>query len=199
MTFPEFALAVASSLVAILLLYLLYGASAMYAKRQIATAECWWLPGADTFRFVIRNIQRGTNLSDIRYRAWLRTVIPAADGISVETYEDLEITKGERLLLPGNQDLPLICFRMDITEQRFRFVTTDKMGKILKGHWVDHKEVFLMVEFSVRARTWYLFKHEISRLYSISALQGGLFSAQSPTESQLNSVKQFANEVTVTV
>jgi hypothetical protein len=47
------------------------------------------------------------------YRAWYRTVIPASDAISVKTYDDIELVNGDRLLLPGKQDLPVICFRMD--------------------------------------------------------------------------------------
>ena len=40
-----------------------------------------------------------------------------------------------------------------------------------------------MIEFSARARTWFLFKHEITRLYSIARFQERLLPVQGSTES----------------
>jgi hypothetical protein len=84
MMLAGFAPSVLSSLTAIVVLYLLHMASAAYARKCLTRAECWWLPGALTFRFVIRNISRKANLFSIRYRAWLRKVVPASETMSVE-------------------------------------------------------------------------------------------------------------------
>lgn len=125
----ELASSVLSSLTAIAVIYLLYIMSATHARWRIANAGCWWLPSANAFRFVIRNIPRRTNLSAIRYRAWLRRVVPASSTMSVRTFVDTELVQGERLLLPGRQDHPVICFRMEIVGQSLKFVVTDKMGE----------------------------------------------------------------------
>jgi hypothetical protein len=198
-TLMEFAFSVLSSLTAIAMIYLLYIMSATYARRRIANAECWWLPGVGAFRFVVRNIPRRANLSGIRYRAWLRGVVPASDTVSVKTFVDTELVQGERLLLPGRQDHPVICFRLEMLGQILNFVVTDKMGGPEKSLPIDDEGVSLMIEFSVRARTWFLFKHEITRLYSIPRFRERLFPAQGSTESPLKSLLQRADEVTVTV
>ena len=85
MTLGGFVLSVLASLTAIARLYVLYIVSAGHARQRLAKAECWWLPGADAFRFVIRNIHGDGNLSGIRYRAWLRKEIHRSDDIRVDT------------------------------------------------------------------------------------------------------------------
>lgn len=68
----------------------------------------------------------------------------------------------------------------------------------------------LMVEFSVRARTWGLFKHEVARLYAVPQyreIEGErrnifrvyLMPIQSSGERLITSVLQYTSEVTVTV
>jgi hypothetical protein len=210
MTLCGFALSVLSSLTAILVLYLLYCASAAHVRQCVARAECWWLPSVNSFRFVIRNIPRKKNLFGIRYRAWLRKDVPASDAISVPTLLDTDLVQGERLLLPGQQDLPVICFRLDVTGPTLTLVLTDKMGSPQESHPIDSESTRLMVEFSVRARAWLLFKHEIFRLYAIpqyrvlagkrrNIFREDLLPMQSSHEQEMKSVLQYADEVTVTV
>ena len=210
MSLCGFLLSVLSSLTAIGLLYALYLGSSSYARRCVATAECWWLPGAKTFRFVIRNMPRQANLFGIRYRAWLRRDVPATDGISVGTLMDDDLVQGERLLLPGGQDLPAICFRLEATDSGLKFVVTDKMGTPQDSRSIDDEVARLMVEFSAKARTWFLFKHEVSRLYAIPQfreLEGQrrnifreyLLPMQSSGEDRMKSALQYASEVTVTI
>jgi len=205
-----FGISVLASLTAIALIYLIYLASAAYARRYIAKAECWWLPGANTFRFVIRNIPRRGNLFAIRYRAWLRKVVPKSDQISVRTFLDTELCQGERVLLPGRQDHPVICFRFEALDKELNLIVTDKMGTPQGSLPIDDESARLMVEFSARARTWFLFKHEISRLYALPqyrTLKGQrhdvfreyLFPIQGSGERQAKSVVQYAEEVTVTI
>jgi hypothetical protein len=92
-----------------------------------------------------------------------------------------------------------------------KLVVTDKMG-VPAGREEEIAEDVecLMVEFSVRARTWGLFKHEITRLYAVPQyreLEGqrrnvfmeDLMAIQSSREQQMKSVLQYTNEVTVTV
>lgn len=205
-----FLLSVLSSLTAVGVLYALYLASVAHARRCVATAQCWWLPGANTFRFVIRNIPRKGNLVGVRYRAWLRKDVPATDAISVGTFVDTLFVEGERLLLPGGQDLPVICFRLEVAGHDLSLVCTDKMGAAQETCLIDDDSCRLVVEFSARARTWLLFKHEVSRLFEVPQfleLQGRrrnvfreyLLPMQSSGERQMKSVIQYAEEITVTV
>lgn len=210
MTLGAFGLSALASLVAIGVLYLLYLASAAYARQCVATAGCWWLPGAKTFRFVIRNIPREGNLFGIRYRAWLRKDVPATNAISVGTLLDADLVQGERLLPPGGQDLSLICFRLEATGKVLSLVVTDKMGNVEASRAIDDDSTRLMIEFSAKARTWRLFKHEIYRLYAIPQfreLEGRsrnvfreyLLPMQQGNEQEMRSVLQYADEVTVTI
>lgn len=207
----SFLLSVLASLCAIGILYLLYLASAWYAARAIATAECWWLPGVDTYRFVIRNIPRKGNLFGIRYRVWLRRVVLPSKGTSVKTFLDCPLSDGERLLLPKGQDLPLICFRFESSDTGLRLQVTDKMGAPTgTAEEIGEDVDCLMIEFSVKARSWGLFKHEIARLYTIpqyhdltgnreNVFRDYLLPIQSSHEGKIESVLQHAREVTVTV
>lgn len=210
MSLPGFFLNLLSSLAAIGVLYGLYVVSARHARRCVAQAECWWLPRANTFRFVIRNMPRKGNLFNIRYRAWTRKYVPASEGISVRTFVDSCLADGERLLLPGGQDFPVICFRLQTTGPDLNLVSTDKMGTPLEIRAVDDESFRLMIEFSARTRTWLLFKHEIFRLYAVPQFRqiGGcrrdvfqeyLLPMQRSQEQQMQSVMQYAQEVTVTI
>ena len=61
----------------------------------------------------------------------------------------------------------MICFRLD-DGPPVRVMVTDKMGNpIQTPEQIGDENVELMAEFSVRVRTWLLFKHEINRLYAI--------------------------------
>ncbi len=211
MTLCDFMLSLFASLLAIGFVYLLYLASAKRAASVIAAAECWWLPSAKTFRFVIRNIPRNANLSGIRYQTWIRQTLPRQEGISVETYIDTIISKGERLLLPGQQDLPILCFRFESSKNILNLIVTDKMGTTeRKFKKIEENVDELMIEFYLKARNWFLFKHEISRLYTIRQYQFSegkrhnifreyFIPIQSSDEQQMQSVFQYAHEVTVTV
>lgn len=211
LTVCGFLRSVASSLTAVVILYLLYLGSGEYARAYVGKAECWWLPGANAFRFVIRNIPGRRNLFDVRYRTWLRRTLEPSDTISVGTFVDTDLTEGGRLLIPPGQDLPLICFRLEDGGPLVGLLVTDKMGNPIEAtQQIDEGNVELMAEFSVRARTWLLFKHEINRLYAIRRyrdLKGTqrdifreyLLPMQNGGERQMTSVSQYAEEITSTV
>jgi hypothetical protein len=112
------------SVAVVLLLYFLYWLSSRSCSRNRAYAQCWWLPGWNCFRFVIRNMHSKVNLICVRHRAWLRATKPPITGCSVKSFVDTEITSGERILLPNEQDLPVLCFRLENNGNRL--VHTDK-------------------------------------------------------------------------
>lgn len=90
------------------LLYFCYWVSSQHVSRKKAYAKCWWLPGWNCFRFVIRNMRGKNNLILIKYRGWLRSIKPSIVGCSTPTFVDTELISGERILLPGayEKDLP---------------------------------------------------------------------------------------------
>ena len=66
----------------------------------------------------------------------------------METYIDTEISTGERLLLPGRQDLPILCFRFELNQNILNLVVTDKMGTpVQKFEIIEENEVEVMIEF----------------------------------------------------
>jgi hypothetical protein len=211
MTLCIFLYSVLASITAIVLIYLFYIISGSWVRNNVAKGECWWLPGAKTFRFVIRNLYSHQNIFDIQYHVWLRRDIPPMKGISINTLDDREICEGKRLLLPVSQDLPLLCFRLKKNRKSdLEFIITDKMGKKISSYPIEDDSFRVMIEFSARTRTWWLIKHEVRRIYAIpqlKTLHGKrinifreiLLPMQSTPERQMKLISQYAYEVTSTV
>lgn len=148
-------------------LYHLYWISFRHCSAKRAYAQCWWLPDWNCFRFVIRNMHSEENLMSIKYRAWLRSIQPARLGSSVKTFEDKEIASGERILLYGRQDLPVLCFRFEHHGNDIKFVRTDKFGTLIGLYDIKSEEGSLMIEYYLKIQSWFLFKHEIARVFEI--------------------------------
>lgn len=151
----------------VLLLYLSYWLSSRHCSREKAYAECWWLPGWNCFRFVIRNMHSEDDLSSIKYRAWLRSIKPATKNCSVRTFMDNDIVLGERILLPRGQDLPILCFRFEEQENKVKLIHTDKLGKPINVYDLSPSVDSLKVEYYLKLRSWFLFKHEVIRIFEI--------------------------------
>lgn len=151
----------------LLLLYFLYWLSSRLCLHEKAYAECWWLPGWNCFRFVIRNMHSENDLSSVRYRAWLRSIKPATKNCSVNTFIDSDIVSGERILLPRGQDLPILCFRFKKQGNMLQLIHTDKLGKPINVHDLSPSVDSLKVEYYLKVRSWFLFKHEVVRAFEI--------------------------------
>jgi hypothetical protein len=210
MTICNFLYSFLASLLAICFIYFLYFVSAIYVKGKVAKGKCWWLPKAKTFRFVIRNLYGKGNLYDIKYHVWLRKDIPPSEGISITTLDDFDVCEGNRIILPAGQDLPIICFRLQNKKSFLYLVVTNKMGKPISTFLINDDSFRIMIEFSVRIRTFFFFKQEISRLYSIpqfktiEGVQRNVFldillPMQGSKEKFMKMISQYAEEITVTV
>lgn len=175
------------------LLYFLYRRSSQRCSTEKAYLECWWLPSRKCFRYVIRNMYTKDALFCIKYRAWLREYWPPVDGCSVGTFVDTEIVSGERILLPGRkdspvllpksveselgitissprggQDLPVLCFRFECTENDLKFIHTDKLGnQIGEPYNIGSNVDSLMIEYYLKITSWFHLKHEIVRIFRI--------------------------------
>ncbi len=90
--------------------------------------ELWYLP-LYGFRLVIRNLPRKKKLFDIKYRTFIRKIIPSNKDASVATYIDKELVYREDFFLYPGTDQILLSFKLirDF-DDKFIFVFTDKLG-----------------------------------------------------------------------
>jgi hypothetical protein len=105
-----------------------------FVTRKEGQPQLWYLPEYG-FRLVIRNLPRENVLSDIKYRVFLRRIVPSSSGSSVKTYQDDSLlTQEELFLFPGN-DQVLVSFQLKSNNPKeLNFILTDKLGK-------EHKRV----------------------------------------------------------
>ncbi|MBD2057800.1 hypothetical protein H6F88_17535 [Oculatella sp. FACHB-28] len=88
-----------------------------------------YIPGYG-FRLVIKNIERKRRFRDIKYKIFIRKLIPPSDGSTVYTFSDQEILSGEELFLFPNSDQTMLCFQLKgRSEDNVTLVLTDKIGK----------------------------------------------------------------------
>lgn len=163
----NFLLNIIASALVIAAVYFCYWFSYKHYSAKRAYAECWWLSRWNCFRLVIRNMHDKGSLTSIHFRAWIRKLVPSVPGSSVNTFIDQELTNGERIILPSGQDLPVLCFRFENHNGNLIFVQTDKQGKMIQKYEMDNQVVAIVVEYSVKIRSWFLFKHEIVQMYDI--------------------------------
>jgi len=150
------------------------------------------------------------NLTGIKYRAWLRYVLPKDEGSSVKTFIDRELSSNERLLLPGGQDLPVVCFRVEKRSDGLKLIHTDKKGESISEYPIDELLMGLQIEYLLKIRSWFLFKHEITRSFVIpvrkeqegqerNLFEEYLLPMQTEKEMKVKIVSQTARQITVTV
>lgn len=165
---------VAAAIVA-LLVYRVYVRSASHLKRhRLFAKDLWWLPGWNCWRFVVRNMEGKANLREIEYQCWLREIVPAKAGSSVKSFRDTELTAGRRILLPGGQDLPVLCFRFAERDGNLLLAHTDKFGVLLGefeltggSKWELKVEYFLETDSSMHL------PHRVRRVLTIPEMAGG--------------------------
>src|SRR5262249_15994907 len=132
-------------------------------------AELWYLPTYG-FRLVIRNLPRKRVLSDIRYRCFLRNIIPAGLGSSVATYNDeILLARDDFFVFPGN-DQVLICFSLEYEPESsdMGFVHTDKLGNGLATHKLEGGRL-LVVDFKATLQNLFNFNIGMARRIEITA------------------------------
>jgi len=107
------------------------------------------------------------SLVSIGYRTWLRVVEPKRKGCSVDTFADTELMSGERILLPGGQDLPILCFRIEQASGGWIFVHTGKLGTRIAEYPIIPQTDSIKAEYRMRVKIGFLFKVDVSRLHEI--------------------------------
>jgi hypothetical protein len=136
--------------------------------------------------------------------------VPSEPGSSVNTLVDNELSYGERIILPGGQDLPVLCFRFEQRQGKLIFVQTDKQGSQMHEFELEDDVEAIIAEYTVKIRSWFLFKHEIVRMFDIphkldmDGKQTDLFKdylmpKQQKEEFKVKTVFQTAEEVAVSI
>ncbi|NEQ47668.1 MAG: hypothetical protein F6K00_30645 [Leptolyngbya sp. SIOISBB] len=87
------------------------------------------------FRLVIRNIPRRRFLKDIKYKVFLRKLVPPSKGSTAYTFYDIEILCKEEFFIFPNSDQTMLSFQLNGAEEgNVIFFVTDKLGnKIQDG------------------------------------------------------------------
>jgi hypothetical protein len=100
--------------------------------RNEGQPELWYLPKYG-FRLVIRNIPGKRALSDLKYCARLRKIIPASEGSSVLTYEEDVLTREDDFFLFPGSDQLILSFRIGgESATNLEFLLTDKLGREMR-------------------------------------------------------------------
>lgn len=97
-------------------------------SRKEGRPELWYLP-AYGFRLVIRNIPGKKTLSDIKYRAIVRHVVPAGYGTTVKSWNDKVLLEREDFFLFPGSDQILLSFRLERSDAGLIVVHTSKLGE----------------------------------------------------------------------
>ena len=99
-----------------------------WAARQEGLPRLGYLPEYG-FRLVIRNIPRKRFLKDIKYKVFLRNILPPSRGSKAYTFYDIDILSREEFFTFPNSDQTMLSFQLHgIDEQNIDFIVTDKLG-----------------------------------------------------------------------
>jgi hypothetical protein len=103
----------------------------------------WYLPDYG-FRLVIRNLPRKKTLTDIKYKTYVRRIVPKSPGASVATYDDKSLVEVDDFFLFPGTDQVLISFKLDKKEgsEKLYFVHTDKLA--CEKEWIAIDEITLL-------------------------------------------------------
>ena len=135
--------------------------------RRYGNPELWYLP-AYGFRLVIRNLPSKRKLYDIKYRSFLRKIIPRTSGASVSTYIDSELTNTEDFFLFPGTDQVILAFRLGRdSEQNAFFIHTDKLGKEVSRSLLNDFEL-LIADYVATIDNLFHFDFKISQRVKIS-------------------------------
>ena len=133
-----------------------------WSSRRKGAPELWYLP-AYGFRLVIANIGRKSTFSEIRYRAFIRSVVPAGPGSSVKTWMDQRLLEREDFFLFPGGDQVLLAFRLERTDAgNLVFVLTDKLGREESRHDVADGAV-LVVDYSATLENFFNFDVRVAK------------------------------------
>ncbi|MGE0642785.1 MAG: hypothetical protein AB7P24_03850 [Nitrospira sp.] len=133
-----------------------------FFSRREGRPELWFLPKYG-FRLVVHNISGKRVISDLRYKAILRRVVPAGDGSSVATFQDIVLHDREDMFCFQGTDQVLLCFRVERTNTDQRYlVHTDKLGAELARHELLNGDR-LVVDYTANVANFFNFDIRLAK------------------------------------
>lgn len=98
-------------------------------SRRVGYPKLGYIPKYG-FRLAIKNTDKKRRFRDIKYKIFIRKLIPPSDGSSLYTFYDVEILSQEELFLFPNSDQTMLSFQLDGSqEEDVKFIVTDKIGE----------------------------------------------------------------------
>lgn len=102
------------------------------SSRRIGYPKLGYVPSYG-FRLVIKNTDRKRRFRDIKYKVFIRKLIPPSDGSSLYTFHDVEVLFREELFLFSNSDQVMLSFQLKGSqEEDISLIVTDKIGNQLQ-------------------------------------------------------------------
>jgi hypothetical protein len=137
-----------------------------YSRRE-GRPELWYLP-AYGFRLVVRNIPGKKTLSDIKYRALVRQVVPGGPGASPATWNDQILVEREDFFLFPGSDQVLLSFRLERVCDGLALIHTTKLGDELSRVVVAEKSL-LIADYSANMENLFNFDVRLAKRIEITA------------------------------
>ena len=130
--------------------------------------ELWYLP-AYGFRLVIRNLPRKKTLTNIRYRAIVRKVIPRSAGATVATLNDVLLLEREDFFLFPGTDQILVSFRLAEAAENDSVLLTkvDKLGTAESVTTLETRDR-LICDYSATIQNFFNFDVAVARRVEVS-------------------------------
>ena len=100
-------------------------------SRRVGYPKLGYVPSYG-FRLAIKNTDRKRRFRDIKYKVFIRKLIPPSDGSSLYTFHDVEVLCREELFLFPNSDQVMLSFQLKALEEDISLIVTDKVGNQLQ-------------------------------------------------------------------
>ena len=122
------------------------------------------------FRLVIRNLPRKNTLSDIKYKTYVRRIVPASFGASVTMYDDKDLVVVDDFFLFAGTDQVLISFKLAKRNgsEKLYFVHTDKLGN--DKEWIAIDDItFLISDYTANIENLFNFDVKVAKHVRVKA------------------------------
>lgn len=116
------------------------------------------------FRLAIRNIPRRRFFKDVRYKVFIRSLIPPSKGSTVYTFYDIDILCREEVFVFSNSDQTMLSFQLHGTdEENITFVVTDKLGNNVQNEIPIKRFDKLICDYSATVDNFFNFDVKVEK------------------------------------
>jgi hypothetical protein len=116
----------------------------------------------------VRNIPGKKTLSEVKYRALVRDVVPAGSGASVGTWNDRVLLEDEDFFLFPGCDQVLLSFKLERNDDGLMLVRTNKMGEELTRVPLSQCAV-LVADYSANLENLFNFDIKVAKRVELAA------------------------------